>query len=146
MVLGFAERHLDRCEAGDTLLVLLGAGRPQRALAAGLRNADERERFAVLARYLIGRESSDGYWLIAPMQQGHRPCLLIELGHRRGCRQTVAAVATQSGVPRLGPAAPLADAEPLIGDLFAADPHRPGLVRRQLDGLAEAFALPLNDG
>ena len=138
----FAERHLAQGEAGRTLLVLLADGVPRRALAAGLRDATQRVRFAVLARHLIRQERAEAYWLIAPMAREQDDCLLVEVGRPAGCRQAIAAVPVGPGAV-LGEGEPLPGGEPLLGDLFAAEPHLPGLLRRRLDDLADTFALPL---
>jgi hypothetical protein len=139
----FARACLPETEAGKTLLVLFAAGRPNLALAAALQSGTDRERFLTLARYLLRRESGDGYWLVAPMRQGDSPCLVIERGTASACRQSLATLCGAGGRSRLGESGAVSPVEPLLGDLFAAGVGLPAILRRQLDHLAAACAIPL---
>jgi hypothetical protein len=129
---------------GKTLLVGHAGGVPLFAIAAGLGGAPDRERFAVLARYLLRRDRADGYWLLLPADLGGAEQLVLEQCVD-GRRDLLAASVQRDDDDRfagLGGAAPLNTAPPL-GDLLDGGQSLAGVMRRELDGLAEALALPL---
>ena len=139
----YAQARKEELESGKTLLVLFVADRPVLALAAGLPRALDRERLLTVARYLVRRESADRYWLIAPMAQDGLPCLLLESGSAAACRHRVLSLPDAFDRVQPNVARDLSGVEPLLGELFAPDDGIPGILRRQLDRLAEASAVPL---
>lgn len=124
--------------AGKTLLAGWRGSDCLFALAAGLASAQDRERFAVLARYLLRRDEADGYWLVFPTDLEGRPHLAVETALGGGCR---VAVATLGDGPQLGPTRPMGE-EHQLGDLLDGGGSLPALMRRELDRLAAALAEP----
>lgn len=139
----YARARRAELDSGKTLLVLFVADRAVLALAAGLPRALDRERLLTVARYLVRRESADRYWLVAPMAQDGLPCLLLEAGSASGFRHSVLSLPDAFDRVQPSPARDLSGVEPLLGNLFASDDGLPGILRRQLDRLAEASAVPL---
>jgi hypothetical protein len=133
-------------EAGKTLLVGWRAGRPVCAVAAGLRQAEDRERFGVLARYLLRRDGADGYWLLLTADLDQAEQLVAEVvsaSRRQGAAVPIARDA-ERGCRLLGQPAAL-QLEPPLGDLLDGGAPLAGIMRRELDRLASALAQPLPD-
>jgi hypothetical protein len=129
---------------GKTLLVGHAADKPLFAIAAGLSGPQDQERFAVLARYLLRRDSADGYWLLLPADLDGREQLVCErVGEgRSGC--SAAAVRRDAGGDFVGLGEPAdLDMPPALGDLLDGGGTLAGIIRRELDRLAEALAQPL---
>lgn len=138
-----AVRYGAGCD-GKTLLVGWQAGQPLFALAAGLASDQDQQRFAVLARYLLRRDAADGYWLLLPADLSGAEQLVgerVESGQR-----TIQAAPVRrdeaGGFCGLGQAVSLAVAPPL-GDLLDGGGAIAGIMRRELDRLGEALAVPL---
>lgn len=132
---------------GKTLLTGWRDGRALFALAAGLGDERHRERFAVLARYLLRRDRADGYWLLLPAELEGSEALVAELAGSAG-RQVQGAVVQRGpggGFAGLDAMQPLS-AEPPLGDLLDGGDTLPAIMRRELDRLAEALGQPLPQG
>lgn len=129
---------------GKTLLVGFHGARPLFALAAGLAGGQHQERFAVLARYLLRRERADGYWLMLPADlSGEERLVLEQVGAGgRDIRAAPVRRDDEGGFAGLAEAVPLAISPPL-GDLLDGGSSIAGIMRRELDRLAEALAVPL---
>jgi hypothetical protein len=129
---------------GKSLLVGFCGQRPLFALAAGLASGRDRERFAILARYLLRRDGADAYWLMLPADQGGEERLVLEQAGRG--QRTIQAAAVQrdeaGGFCGLNEAVRQA-IEPPLGDLLDGGGTIAGIMRRELDRLAEALAVPL---
>lgn len=131
-------------QAGKTLLVGWQGERALFAVAAGLASDQDRERFAVLARYLLRRDLADGYWLLLSADLDGRAQLVAEAV--RGAERQLAAAplqyAADGSCQGLGEAVCLPLDAPL-GDLLDGGATLAGIMRRELDRLAAALALPL---
>jgi hypothetical protein len=129
---------------GKTLLVGLASDSPLFAVAAGLAGEQDRQRFAVLARYLLRRERADGYWLLLPANLEGREQLIAEAvaGSRRDCRAACVQRDKAGCFAGLAQAA-VVDLGAPLGDLLDGGETLAGLMRRELDRLAEALAQPL---
>lgn len=138
-----ASRYADGAD-GKTLLVGFSAQTPLFAIAAGLSGAQDRERFAVLARYLLRRHKADGYWLLLPADLDGREQLVCErVGE--GLSACSSAVVRRDAAGRfagLGDSAAV-DMPPPLGDLLDGGGTLAAIMRRELDRLAEALAIPL---
>jgi hypothetical protein len=137
-----ANRYLDG-QFGKTLLVGWRATEPLFAVAAGLARDQDRERFAVLARYLLRRDGADGYWLLLTADIAGCGHLVAET-LLAGRRTLLAAPLRPDGADfqRLGEPLPL-PAEAPLGDLLDGGATLAGVMRRELDRLAESLAQPL---
>ncbi len=125
---------------GKTLLVAWHGATPLLAIAAGLSTTTDRERFAVLGRYLLRRDRADGYWLVTRADLGGEPHLLAE--HARTSERQVSGLPIDSAGGVWGGADPVALAPgPLIGDLLDGGGSLPAIMRRELDRLAERCAI-----
>lgn len=129
---------------GRTLLAGFKGDTPLFAIAAGLGGEQDRERFGVLGRYLLRRDGADGYWLLLPADIEQREQLVAEVVSVDGpVRRAAAVIRDAEGVfEGLGDAHSLTIAAPL-GDLLDGGQTLAGVMRRELDRLAEALAQPL---
>jgi hypothetical protein len=128
---GFLDRRQRAGDDGKTFLIGYRASVACFAVAAGLRNAQDRQRFVRFARYLLHhRFGCDGHALLMPAERAGRPVYAVEV-----CTPDAASVRLidhalawhESG---LDPG--------LIGELREHDEPLPGLLRRELDRLYEA--------
>lgn len=128
--------------AGKTLLVGWRDGEGLFAIAAGLGGAGDRERFAVLARYLLRRDRADGYWLLFAADLDRAEHLAAEVVSR-GRRHLLAAplLRDADGAPAaLGSDRGL-DGASQLGDLLDGGAKLPALMRRELDRLGQTLAV-----
>ncbi len=143
----YLRARLQAGDAGKTLLVGLQANRPCLAIAAGLGGEEDHPHFITLASYLLQREQADAYWLAVPAVTATGEILALEIrsaGVSRvaHCPAQFAAAAADCVLE----AAELSPAAPLLGELLSAPGNLPGRMRRDLDQLALALAIPLPAG
>lgn len=121
---------------GKTFLLGLRAATPVFAVAAGLRGAADHARWLRFARYLLHRRfDCDGFGLLLPaMIDGEQ---VYALEWRAQGRHAVELVLGDGG---RRPAALDGD---LVGDLSLRGEPLPGILRRELDALFQALAVPL---
>lgn len=118
---------------GKTLLVGWRDASPLFAIAAGLATDSDRERFAVLARYLLRRDKADEYWLLLSADLSGGAHLVAELGGAAAVQ--AAPLSGQGEGLSLGPARAL-DAPAPLGNLLDGGENLPAVMRRDLDRLA----------
>lgn len=133
---GLARHRADA--PGKTLLAGWRGDRCLFALGAGLGGESDRERFGVLARYLLRRDHADGYWLVFPADLDGVAQLAAETCHA-GLRRVGSADLPEDG-EALGGIRELG-ASPQLGELLDGGGTLPALMRRELDRLAAALAL-----
>jgi len=140
----YLRTRLQAGDAGKTLLVGLRQAQPCLAIAAGLRGGQDHPRFITLAGYLLRREQADAYWLAVPAVTGSGEILALEI-HSAGvsrvahCPARFAAAPADCELEMAG----LHPARPLLDDLLSQAGNLPGRMRRDLDQLAIALAIPL---
>lgn len=124
--------YLGKQSRNHTILVGFADNTPEFALAAGLRNANDDERFTVLGRYLLNqRFKLNAYWLILPAQIDNTAVQVIDINHRIKTRKhwqvlgnnDITAIDTSNQLTTLFP------------DLLVPGKNLPGIMRRELDQL-----------
>jgi len=128
--------------AGKTLLVGWRAELALFAIAAGLGAEIDRDNFAVLARYLLRRDGADGYWLLLSADLDAQEHLAAETvtGNQRQLTAAPLRRDAAAACVDLGPLVDLGSDAPL-GDLLVGGGSLPGVMRRELDRLAQVLAV-----
>ncbi|RMG34034.1 MAG: hypothetical protein D6720_10240 [Gammaproteobacteria bacterium] len=132
--------QLDNRQGGNVLLAGFAGNEPLAAWAAGLRGEQDHSNFITFARFVLQKlHQCNGYWLMLPTVFDQEQCLgyRLDLRSRHGrWRGDVLMPEDQEWQLRAGK-------EPLLEDLLVPGPALPGIMRRDLQALAERLEVDI---
>lgn len=134
--------QLQQGQGGNVLLAGFASDQPQAAWSAGLKGEQDHPNFITFARFALQKlHPCNGYWLMLPTVFEKQQCLgyRLDLRSRLGQWQgDVLMPEDQAWQFREGEA-------PLLEDLLAPGPALPGIMRRDLQVLAERLEVDIKD-
>jgi hypothetical protein len=134
--LAWLQRCVDRGEGGKTLLVGFRDASPEAAWAAGLRGEQDHPHFITFARYALqGLHACNGYWLMLPAQ------LHATRGYRCRLKTRARGIGLEAWQERSGWSFRQSEEPDLLEDLLLPGPKLPGVLRRDLDALADRLKI-----